>query len=659
MENILGTKLADRYLIEELVGVGGMCNVYRAFDAEALRTVAVKMLRDEYAADEEYLRRFRNESRAINALSHPNIVKIYDVVLDVPNPYLVMEYVSGITLKEYIERKKPIPGKTAANIAGLVLTALQCAHENGIVHRDVKPQNIMVTEKGEVKVMDFGIARFAMSQSRTIDGNAIGSVHYSPEQALGGAVDQRTDIYSVGVILFEMLSGRLPFDGESPISVALQQVEQNPKALRSLNPNVPVGLEQITLHAMAKDPDCRYQNCGEMIADLRKWLTDPKTTFPAYTARAAKPAKKSGEGIGIMPKKQGVMASQKAAKTGENNEKKRLRDRLTTPLSKLFAVTCGVVVASLLFVLVMFQIYQPFKSVEDIPLPNLVGVDFTAASSNGAYPGIKIKLESEDYNADYEEGQIYRQSPNAGTSVKKGSTVQVWVSAGNKMVTIPTFTNQEATAVYAKLVSLGLKYSTTDIASDTIAEGSVVRTSPDAGQSVAAGSTVVVYVSVGSNKEKVQVPEVLGYPEESAVQVLRDAQFDVTVTYQLTDYQYDGLVINQTPASPSMVPIGSKITLVVGTVDNANVNGEATVTLQTTPPDLPGTVNVTAVLNGETVYSEVIEPRNTRLISIPLQGSGTCMADVLIDGEVYKSASVDFATGQYYWTADYSSAFGE
>ena len=772
MENILGTKLADRYLIEELVGVGGMCNVYRAFDAEALRTVAVKMLRDEYAADEEYLRRFRNESRAINALSHPNIVKIYDVVLDVPNPYLVMEYVSGITLKEYIERKKPIPGKTAANIAGLVLTALQCAHENGIVHRDVKPQNIMVTEKGEVKVMDFGIARFAMSQSRTIDGNAIGSVHYiSPEQALGGAVDQRTDIYSVGVILFEMLSGRLPFDGESPISVALQQVEQNPKALRSLNPNVPVGLEQITLHAMAKDPDCRYQNCGEMIADLRKWLADPKTTFPAYTARAAKPAKKSGEGIGIMPKKQGVMASQKAAKTGENNEKKRLRDRLTTPLSKLFAVTCGVVVASLLFVLVgleqitlhamakdpdcryqncgemiadlrkwladpkttfpaytaraakpakksgegigimpkkqgvmasqkaaktgennekkrlrdrlttplsklfavtcgvvvasllfvlvMFQIYQPFKSVEDIPLPNLVGVDFTAASSNGAYPGIKIKLESEDYNADYEEGQIYRQSPNAGTSVKKGSTVQVWVSAGNKMVTIPTFTNQEATAVYAKLVSLGLKYSTTDIASDTIAEGSVVRTSPDAGQSVAAGSTVVVYVSVGSNKEKVQVPEVLGYPEESAVQVLRDAQFDVTVTYQLTDYQYDGLVINQTPASPSMVPIGSKITLVVGTVDNANVNGEATVTLQTTPPDLPGTVNVTAVLNGETVYSEVIEPRNTRLISIPLQGSGTCMADVLIDGEVYKSASVDFATGQYYWTADYSSAFGE
>ena len=652
MENILGTKLADRYLIEELVGVGGMCNVYRAFDAEALQTVAVKMLRDEYAADEEYLRRFRNESRAINALSHPNIVKIYDVVLDAPNPYLVMEYVSGITLKEYIDRKKPLPGRTAANIAGLVLTALQCAHENGIVHRDVKPQNIMVTEKGEVKVMDFGIARFAMSQSHTIDGNAIGSVHYiSPEQALGGAVDQRTDIYSVGVILFEMLCGRLPFDGESPVSVALQQVEQNPKALRSLNPSVPVGLEQITLHAMAKNPDDRYADCGEMIADLRRWLADPKTTFPAY---AATPVKKAAEFVrNKVPKKTGADAPKPAG------GRKKLKDRLTTPLSRLFAVTCGVVVASVLFVFVMFQIYQPFQKVEDITLPNLVGVDYTAATAGSAYPDIRIKLESEDFNTEYEAGQIYRQSPSAGKSVKKGSTVQVWVSAGGQMIPIPTFTNQEATAVYAKLVSLGLKYSTTEIASDTIAEGSVVRTSPEAGQSAPAGSTVVVYVSTGSNKERVQVPEVLGYPEEVAVQTLKDAQFEVAVTYQVSDYQYDGLVMNQSPASPSMVPIGSKVTIVVGTVDESAAVGEATVTLQTIPPDLPGTVTVTAVLNGTTVYSDTIEPQNTRLISIPLQGTGTCMVDVLIDGMVYKSASVDFDAGQYYWTADYSGSFGE
>ena len=237
--------------------------------------------------------------------------------------------------------------------------------------------------------------------------------------------------------------------------------------------------------------------------------------------------------------------------------------------------------------------------------------------------------------------------------------MQVWVSAGGQMIPIPTFTNQEATAVYAKLVSLGLKYSTTEIASDTIAEGSVVRTSPEAGQSAPAGSTVVVYVSTGSNKERVQVPEVLGYPEEVAVQTLKDAQFEVAVTYQVSDYQYDGLVMSQSPASPSMVPIGSKVTIVVGTVDESAAVGEATVTLQTIPPDLPGTVTVTAVLNGTTVYSDTIEPQNTRLISIPLQGTGTCMVDVLIDGMVYKSASVDFDAGQYYWTADYSGSFGE
>ena len=455
----------------------------------------------------------------------------------------------------------------------------------------------------------------------------------------------------MGVILFEMLCGRLPFDGESPVSVALQQVEQNPKALRSLNPSVPVGLEQITLHAMAKNPDDRYADCGEMIADLRRWLADPKTTFPAY---AATPVKKAAEFVrNKVPKKTGADTPKPAGR------RKKLKDRLTTPLSRLFAVTCGVVVASVLFVFVMFQIYQPFQKVEDITLPNLVGVDYSAATAGNAYPDIRIKLESEDFNTEYEAGQIYRQSPSAGKSVKKGSTVQVWVSAGGQMIPIPTFTNQEATAVYAKLVSLGLKYSTTEIASDTIAEGSVVRTSPEAGQSAPAGSTVVVYVSTGSNKERVQVPEVLGYPEEVAVQTLKDAQFEVAVTYQVSDYQYDGLVMNQSPASPSMVPIGSKVTIVVGTVDESAAVGEATVTLQTIPPDLPGTVTVTAVLNGTTVYSDTIEPQNTRLISIPLQGTGTCMVDVLIDGMVYKSASVDFDAGQYYWTADYSGFFGE
>lgn len=659
MENILGTNLANRYLIEDLAGVGGMCNVYRAFDAEELRTVAVKLLRDEYTGDEEYLRRFRNESKAINTLNHPNIVKIYDVVLDAPNPFLVMEYVDGITLKEYIERKKPIPGHTAANIVGLVLTALQCAHESGIVHRDVKPQNIMVTRDGQVKVMDFGIARFAMSQSHTIDGNAIGSVHYiSPEQALGGTVDQRTDIYSVGVILFEMLSGRLPFDGESPISVALRQVEESPRTLRSINADIPVGLEQITGRAMAKDPDDRYPDCNAMIADLRRWIADPKATFPwaprkAVTAAKAPQKAPAARGSSRMGSLLGLLPAFKKKTDGAKDPKAK---KEATPLTTLLAVTGGVVVASLLFVFVMFKIYDPFAAVADMPMPNLVGVDYDTAIA-GAYSDLKIVLESEEFNSDYEEGLIFYQNPAANRTVKCGSTVYVKVSAGNLMVPLPAFVNQEATAVYAKLVSLGLTYSVSEIASDTVPEGSVVRTSPEAGQSVPAGSTVVVYVSTGSDKPKVTVPDMLNLPEDYARTTLEAAGFTVEVTYQATSYDKVGQVIRQMPAYPSQVAEGSRITLVVGT-DDESATGETIVTLQTTPPGLKGYVTVTAVMNGETVYSDTIDPENTRLISIPLKGTGsTAMVDVLVDGTVFKSAMVDFTAGQYYWTADYSAGF--
>ncbi len=640
MENLLGTKLADRYLIEEMVGVGGMCNVYRAFDEETSHVVAIKMLRDEYAASEEYLRRFRNESKAIHALSHPNIVKIYDVVLQAANPYLVMEYVDGITLKTYIERKKTVPPKAAANIAGLVLTALRHAHENGIVHRDVKPQNIMVTTDGHVKVMDFGIARFAMNQSRTVDGNAIGTVHYiSPEQAQGGVVDQRTDIYSVGVILFEMLTGELPFDAASPISVALQQIEENPRTPRSIDASIPLGLEQITMHAMAKDPEDRYPDCGAMIEDLKAWLGDPAHTFPYKNNRAARKKAPADRG-----------------REGSHASRRPHIKKPTTFLGKLFAITCGVVLASVLFLFIMFKVYDPFASVADTQMPNLLGVDYETVVSSPAYKDFKIKLEGEDYNPEYDEGQICYQSPAEGKTVKVGSTVYVKVSAGAKLVPVPPFVNQEATAVYSKLVSLGFKYTVSEVQSDTVEAGHVVRTSPEAGEEAIYGSNVVVYVSAGSDKEPITVPDVLGQSESYAVETIKGAGFEPYVVYQKASYDQVGYVISQTPNHPSLVSAGSRITLVVGSEEETAV-GATTVTLQTTPPGLSGSVTVSVMMNGESVYSKTIEPKNTRLISIPLNGTGTSMVDILIDGKVFKSASVDFDKGQYYWTADYSSDF--
>ena len=280
MDNAVGKMLEGRYLIEDLIGVGGMANVYKGIDTVEDRWVAVKMLRDEFADNEESLRRFRNESKAIYSLDHPNIVKIYDVLLDRRNPVIIMELVEGITLKEYIERSRVLAPDTAASLCVQLMQALRHAHDNGIVHRDIKPQNIIVKADGSIKVMDFGIARFALSQSRTMTDKAIGSVHYiSPEQARGGVVDQRTDLYSAGVILFEMITGRLPFEADSPISVAIKQIEDRPLRPRELNPDIPEGLEDITVKAMCKDPDRRYQTAGEMLRDLRRFLQEPGVLF--------------------------------------------------------------------------------------------------------------------------------------------------------------------------------------------------------------------------------------------------------------------------------------------------------------------------------------------------------------------------------------------
>ncbi|MEG1774409.1 MAG: protein kinase, partial [Oscillospiraceae bacterium] len=280
MDNLIGKKIEGRYEITELIGVGGMANVYKAIDVTDGKTVAVKLLREEFYSNEELLRRFKNESKAIAVLSHPNIIKVYDVCFSHKMQVIVMEYVDGITLKEYIEQQGALPWKDALHFTVQILRALSHAHDKGIVHRDIKPQNVMLLSDGQIKITDFGIARFARSEAKTLTDRAIGSVHYiSPEQARGEHTDQRADIYSVGVMLFEMLTGQLPFDADSPVSVALKQIQLEAPTPRSIKPDIPEGLEEITVRAMQKKPELRYQSAGDMLRDIESFKQNPSAHF--------------------------------------------------------------------------------------------------------------------------------------------------------------------------------------------------------------------------------------------------------------------------------------------------------------------------------------------------------------------------------------------
>ena len=281
MDNLIGKKLDGRYLIESLIGVGGMANVYRGKDPQTGNAVAVKGLKEELMDNEELVRRFKNESKAISILSHPNIVKVYDVSVSDRMQYIVMEYIDGITLKEYLkQRGGALTWKETVHFATQILAALEHAHAKGIVHRDVKPQNIMLLADGSIKMMDFGIARFSRAQSQTVSDKAIGSVHYiSPEQAKGDKTDARTDIYSVGVMLYEMLSGQLPFDGTGAVSIAIMQISEKPRPLAEVAPNVPEGLRQITEKAMSKEPDDRYQSAREMLDAITEFKHNPSIKF--------------------------------------------------------------------------------------------------------------------------------------------------------------------------------------------------------------------------------------------------------------------------------------------------------------------------------------------------------------------------------------------
>ncbi len=541
MDRFIGKRLDGRYEIRELIGVGGMAVVYKAYDNIDDRIVAIKILKEEFLANDEFRRRFKNESKAIAVLSHPNIVKVYDVSFGDVLQYIVMEYINGITLKQYIEQQGVIEWKEAVHFTEQILRALQHAHEKGIIHRDIKPQNIMLLPNGNIKVTDFGIARFSRSEQRTITDKAIGSVHYiSPEQARGDFTDGKADIYSVGVLLYEMTTGRVPFQADSAVSVAIMQLQNEPVRPTEINPNIPGGLEEITLKAMQKEPHNRFASAREMLQDIERLIADPTIHFH-YKYTAEKPA----------------IQEDAEMDDAEDLSEERAKAPVVPILAGIAAVFLVVMAVVLVIVWNLFS-----NSGTTLICPDFVGKDYNDIINDPEYSKYNFNM-TQEHNADYEIGQIFKQSPEAGRTIKEKSEIQVWVSLGGQSLTLNDYAGEDFKTVNAALTEdLGLKVTRIDVADENVQQGYVIQTIPPAGSTVRTGDTITVYVSSGKEIEYVEIRDYTGMEKDAAKRDLVALGMTVSIVYRYnTEYPYD-YVVGQSPAAGS-VEKGSVVTLYI------------------------------------------------------------------------------------------------
>ena len=574
MDNLIGKKLDGLYEVKELIGSGGMANVYKAVmlgrngPVPAGTVVAVKVLRQEYTHDPELVRRFKNESKAISLLNHPNIVKVYDVSVNDQLQYIVMEYVDGMTLREYLnERGGKLTSRETVHFISQILKALEHAHANGVVHRDIKPQNIMLLDNGQLRMMDFGIARISRAENQLLSGKTMGSVHYiSPEQAKGDETDCTSDIYSVGVMMYEMLSGQLPFDAEDAVEVAIKQISDQPKSLHEIAPQVPAALVEITEKAMAKLPQNRYASAREMLDALNTYVQNPSVMFEYQYITEDAPEKVVKRTMNQNKESRPVHQPQSGERSGSRSRKKGgKRKRRTIFLPALLGITVAFALACMaLCWLILNDSSNLMNNKADITLNDYIGMtqEEAQATEQVASGQISVTWEQE-YNSNYAAGYIYKQSPVSGRTVREGQGVTLTVSLGTQYVTVPDLTNYVQADAEQQLKSLGVSVLVTQAVDTSVASGAVIRTDPAAGTQVESGSTVVVYVSRPQVATTTKVPSLSGMSVDDARTLLVQNHLGLgSQTDQYSD-QPVGTVIGQNPAAGSTAKLNGRVNITV------------------------------------------------------------------------------------------------
>ncbi|MBQ3150727.1 MAG: Stk1 family PASTA domain-containing Ser/Thr kinase [Clostridia bacterium] len=565
--NYVGKRLDGRYIIKEIIGVGGMAVVYKAYDSQDDRVVAVKILKDEYLTNEDFRRRFKNESKAIAVLSHPNIVKVYDVSYGDRLQYIVMEYVEGITLKEYISQQGSIGWKETLYFITQILRALQHAHDKGIVHRDIKPQNIMLLENGTIKVTDFGIARLSNSETRTMSGSAVGSVHYiSPEQARGDITDNKSDIYSVGVVLYEMLTGKLPFESDTTVAVALMQLQNDAVSPREINPSIPVGIEQIIMRAMQKNARQRYQSASEMLSDIdafkrnpsirfnysttsapvaggteyfvddqpTKYATAPRQPAPPVQRRPAPPSQPPQQ---RRPAPQQQRPQPQPRKRIEEDDYEEEETNHTLPVIGGIIGGLLVLAAIIIGACLMTGVFA-----QKVTVPNFIGMNYALEIlDNPEYADFVIELNDSVESDTYEEGVVYDQSPSPRVKIRPDEKITVFVPKMRTDLQVPDVYGVDFAEAITIIESADFKYTLKYEDNSEIESEKVIRTTPERFATAPAGTTVIIYIS--SENDTAEIPGIVGWDTDTARELLASVGLEMQIAEEVNSTEEEGTVV--------------------------------------------------------------------------------------------------------------------